>query len=266
MWPALSGTSQSAAASCERAFPWQGLSPSGADLLEPAPLVLLGSAVAAPWLMAPSGADHELRLVAQRSLGGRYNQEPISVWAPFVLAAGTGFSYSVSSVWGPCRWRQIGAAVIQGATLTAGVTGLLKWTVGREFPAGGADPHASDRLEHPERATEYEPFGVVLRAWPSGHTAVSVAFAATLRSAAPELGPWRWSGYVFGAAVAFGMWHGDHHWASDIVSGAALGEAVGSSVGTGFNGSGFNDRGTRQAQLIFLPGSGGGELQWARNW
>jgi hypothetical protein len=32
------------------------------------------------------------------------------------------------------------------------------------------------------------------------------------------------------------MWIGDHHWASDIVSGALLGEALGSSVGYGFSG------------------------------
>ncbi|HTU63448.1 MAG TPA: hypothetical protein VMF89_33530, partial [Polyangiales bacterium] len=34
--------------------------------------------------------------------------------------------------------------------------------------------------------------------------------------------------------VAFGMWFGDHHWVSDILSGALLGYGMGRSVGRAF--------------------------------
>jgi len=46
-----------------------------------------------------------------------------------------------------------------------------------------------------------------------------------------------WLGYVaYGASagVAAGMWLGDHHWMSDIISGALFGVAIGRSVGLAF--------------------------------
>jgi len=50
-----------------------------------------------------------------------------------------------------------------------------------------------------------------------------------------SLGVLSFSGYPLAVGVAGAMWLGDHHWASDIVSGALLGEAIGSSVGQSFS-------------------------------
>ncbi|HEX6764512.1 MAG TPA: phosphatase PAP2 family protein, partial [Polyangiaceae bacterium] len=114
-----------------------------------------------------------------------------------------------------------------------GSTVILKWAVGREWPNAGQDPSEPNRLDHPERAQHFTPFQN-FGSWPSGHTSFMFATAAALRTSAPELGVVGWVGYPFALAVAAGMWIGDHHWASDIISGALLGEAIGSSVGRGF--------------------------------
>ena len=110
---------------------------------------------------------------------------------------------------------------------------LLKCAVGREWPNAGQDPTAPDRLDHPERAEHFTPFHS-FGSWPSGHTAIMFAAASSLRTSAPELGVAAWLGYPLALGVAAGMWMGDHHWASDIISGALLGEAIGSSVGPAF--------------------------------
>jgi membrane-associated phospholipid phosphatase len=60
------------------------------------------------------------------------------------------------------------------------------------------------------------------------------AAASSFRASTPELGVFSWLGYPLALGVAFGMWIGDHHWMSDIVSGGLLGEAIGSSVGQAF--------------------------------
>ena len=125
--------------------------------------------------------------------------------------------------------------LLQAGALTYGVVGLLKIGVGRQWPNGGADPSAADRLEHPERARDFTPFQRGVGAWPSGHTAVMFAFAAAFRASNPRLGWLSFAGYPLAVGVAGGMWFGDHHWASDIVSGALLGEAIGGSVGQSFS-------------------------------
>jgi len=107
-----------------------------------------------------------------------------------------------------------------GMLPTYATVGMLKLGVGRQWPNGGADPSAPDRLEHPERSRDFAPFQRGVGAWPSGHTAVMFAGAAAFRASNPELGVWSLAGYPLALGVASGMWLADHHWASDIVSGA----------------------------------------------
>lgn len=120
-----------------------------------------------------------------------------------------------------------------GITLVA-VVGL-KWVTGRSWPNAGRDPNAPDRLAHPEFATTFHWFSWSQgSAWPSGHTATMAAAATALTTAT---GGRSWVGYlgIVGATgVAAGMWLGDHHWGSDIVSGGLLGAAFGYSVGLAF--------------------------------
>jgi hypothetical protein len=209
--------------------------PATADeFARPLPLALTAGAMLPPVLLAPTDIDHEIRVFGQRELGGEYDLEPVSVIAPFVLSGGVLLGYGVSHVLGACEVERVHAALLQSVALAAGTVLLLKWGTGREFPSGRADPYAPDRLDHPEYARRFEPFAFRLTAWPSGHSAVFFSGAATLRSVLPDAGVWRFTGYPLSLAVAAGMWLGDHHWASDILSGALLGEAIGGSVGQAF--------------------------------
>ena len=76
-------TAQSKA--CEGIAPWSRLPSTAEHTASPLPLSLVAGAVAAPLIMAPTGADYQLRLVSQRDLHGRPNAESISVYTPFVL-------------------------------------------------------------------------------------------------------------------------------------------------------------------------------------
>jgi membrane-associated phospholipid phosphatase len=223
-----------AEARCARVAPWSRLDRTGREFVRPLPLALTLGAAVPPAVLAPSELDHRLRLVSQRDLGGRYGLEPVSLYAPFVLAGGVLVMHVGGALGGSCAVRRPTAAMLQGIVLGLGVTSLVKWGTGRSWPNGGRDPHAADRLEYPGTAREFRPFRAGLAAFPSGHTLTMMVAAAAFRAAEPELGWLAWSGYPLALGVGAGMWLGDHHWASDVISGALLGEAIGGSVGRSF--------------------------------
>ncbi|HTA90651.1 MAG TPA: phosphatase PAP2 family protein [Polyangiaceae bacterium] len=244
---------------CSQVAPWDRLATSARNFVQPAPLTLTVVAIATPFGFAPTGLDQRLRVVAQRDLGGRPNLEPVSVWTPYVLAGGLLVGYGVSAAAHSCAAERTLAPVIQAGAVTFTVVSLLKLGVGRRFPNGGSDPNAPDRLDHPERAHDFAPFQRGFAGWPSGHTALMFSAAAAFRASNPELGVVAWVGYPLALGVASGMWLGDHHYASDIVSGALLGEAIGDSAGESF------------ATLLGVPGTlallptleAGFEVRWA---
>jgi membrane-associated phospholipid phosphatase len=224
--------------------------------VRPLPVVLALSAAVPPVVLAPTGLDHRIRIVSQRDLGGGYRLEPVSYYAPFVLAGSVLVTHVASTLGGSCAVRRPTAAMLQAMVLGLGVTGLLKWSTGRGWPNGGRDPYAADRLEHRENATAFRPFRAGLGAFPSGHTLTMMVAAAAFRTAEPELGLLAWSGYPLALGVGAGMWLGDHHWASDIVSGALLGEAIGASVGRSFA-TGGAERDEPHVGLLVVPLDGG---------
>jgi membrane-associated phospholipid phosphatase len=220
---------------CVETKPWSRLGTSAANFARPVPLALTWFAVLTPLSLSPTGVDHQLRLVAQRDLFGKPNLTPVSVWTPYVLGGGVLVGYTVSLATGSCEAQRVLAPLLQAGVLSYTIVGMTKIVVGRQWPNGGSDPNAPDRLEHPERAQDFAPFQRGIGAWPSGHTAIMFAGAAAFRASNPELGWLSFAGYPLAVGVAAGMWLGDHHWASDIVSGALLGEAIGGSVGRSFS-------------------------------
>ena len=195
-------------------------------------LVLIELHFAAPIVLTQSGGDHELRVFAQTTLGGSYNPEPVTIAAPYVTIGVSAVTYGIAALGGHCETQRVSSAVVFALTETLLAVGLEKWVFGRVWPTNGRDPYAPDRLEHPEDAWIYRPFSRGIdAAFPSGHTATMFAAAAALRAANPEWGVWGYLGYPFAIAVGLGMWWGDHHWASDVISGAMLGEALGSATG-----------------------------------
>ena len=258
---ALSGRAR-AAPPCPGAAPWSNLSESAAHFARPVPLTLTALAVVTPFAMAPTGLDHQVRLVAQRDLFGKPQLEPVSVWTPYVLAGGLFVGYGVAALADSCSAKRRIAPVLQAGVLTFATVAILKFGVGRQWPNGGRNPDAPDRLDHPEYAHDFAPFQRPYAAWPSGHTALMFAGAASFRAANPDLGLAAWLGYPLALGVASGMWLGDHHWGSDIISGALLGEAIGSSVGQTFS----DALGAPGSLVLTAPDGSGLGVQWLAVW
>ncbi len=247
---------------CPEARPWAGLGATGANFVQPMPLSLTALAIATPFGFAPTGLDQRLRVVAQRDLPGRPDLEPVSVWTPYVLAGGLLVGYGLSAAADSCSGKRLLSPIIQAGILTYFTVGVLKFAAGRRWPNGGTDPRAADRLEYPEGAHDFRPFQRGFGAWPSGHTAVLVAGASAFRVANPNLGWAAWLGYPLALGVASGMWLGDHHYVSDIISGALLGEAIGGSAGKSFS----HALGI-PGQFACLPvGQTGFTVQWLGPW
>ena len=229
------GSRARAAEPCSDSLPWSRLGDSARNFARPVPLTLTALSVLTPFGFAATGLDHRLRLVAQRDLPGKPNLEPVSVATPYVLGGGLVIAYGVSAAIDSCSAKRTLAPILQAGFVMYGTVALLKLGVGRRWPNGGRDPNAPDRLQHPDAAREFTPFRNGFGAWPSGHTAILFAGASAFRASNPDLGWVSFAGYPLAVGVAGGMWLGDHHWASDIVSGALLGEALGSSVGQSFS-------------------------------
>jgi membrane-associated phospholipid phosphatase len=221
---------------CESSLPWSRLGQSAENYVKPGPLLLTAGAITAPFIMVPTNADHELRVFSQRELGGRYDAESISYIAPYLIMASMVTSHVALQIGdGSCRATRATAAAIQATSLTMAAVSLLKVATGRGWPNSGGDPRAADRLSHPENAKDFEPFsGLDKIAWPSGHTAVSFAAAAAVRASMPRDSFARYLLYPIAVGVGVGMVWNDHHWSSDVVSGALLGEAIGGAVGRAF--------------------------------
>lgn len=225
---------RAAADPCERTAPYDRLADTGDEFLRLRSLALVAAAAVPPLTMIPSDADHEIRAFSQRQLGGRYSLEPVTPLVPYVAAGATLIGYGVSLAFDACGPRRTQAAMLQAFVLSLSVTLSLKFVTGRQWPNGGRDPALRDRLDHPERSRLFEPFRIAITAFPSGHTSTMFALAAALRAANPGEGFEVWLGYPVALGVGLGMWIGDHHWASDVISGALLGEAIGGAAGAAF--------------------------------
>ena len=220
---------------CDRAAPWSRLSGTADQALTPLPLSLLAGSAVPPLVMAPSGADYRLRLVSQRDLHGSPNAEPISVWTPFVLPVIVAGVDGVADLSDHCEMARASSAMLQAMGITFALVSGLKVVTGRSWPAGGLNPKAPDYLQHPESARRFNWFSWSNgTSWPSGHTAIMVAAATALSTVEYGRSWLGYAAYAASAGVAAGMWLGDHHWMSDIISGGLMGVAVGRSSGLAF--------------------------------
>jgi membrane-associated phospholipid phosphatase len=220
-------------AACKQ--PWQFVDVTLRELARPTPIAALLTGVAAPLALAPNGADYKLRSFSQTTLHGRYNPEPVSPLAPLGALGITLVAYGIAQISDGCESHSAPAAMLQAAFWTLSLTAVTKFTTGRSWPNAGRDPGAADRLFHPGDAQDFRPFQRGLAAFPSGHTATLFALAAALRESGTEFGWLRFLGYPLATLVGFGMWWGDHHFASDVLAGACLGEALGTATGRAFS-------------------------------
>lgn len=215
-------------------------------------LLYYAAAVAATGVMSQSGADHEVRVLANRHWdSGGWNQ-----------AANIG-GYVVPLVTAPTIWlvglasgdRSVagaGSAALLALGTAVATTGLLKVASGRP------DPGPLGQTDDTGLAREFHPFRSDVGAWPSGHTASTISIAAALSAYAPE-NPWiPLIGYPLGLAFGIGMIERDSHWASDVVAGALIGHGIGYSIGRNFRDRVRGEPLAQESlQLIPLPGARG---------
>lgn len=197
-------------------------------------ILFYGAAILSTMELSASGADHDVRVFFEEHLQSRGFADATIVfgWAG-LPAIGAGL-YGLGLVRRDSELEGAGAAAIQAMAVTFAATVLLKASTGRPFPNHGGDPRSPERLDHPEWAREWNGPRLDNSAWPSGHAAVAMSLAASLTAYWDDR-PWvGWLGYPSAAAVSFGMLSGAHHWFSDVVAGALMGQAIGFSVGRDF--------------------------------
>ncbi len=178
------------------------------------------------WSMAAAGVGAVgLSAVLDRRLAGQW---PGNDW---LAEIGNGYALAapVAAIawYGGHGWLthdpaavRTGANVAEAAVLAVAATELLKVAVGRERPAGELDNH---RRFHPGNFSERR------TSFPSGHTALAFATAATLQESdlptAAKVGA-----YGLATLTAWSRLHDERHWLSDVVGGGLIGYGIGRFV------------------------------------
>ncbi len=223
--------------------------------------LLYSGAVVATWSMAFGGVDHAIRVGVQRELAvPAYGDGALYAGyvLPLVVAPAV---YVIGLATRDRSQTGAGSAALQALAVTFVTTSFLKIALGRDYPLHGGDPHAPDRLDHPEYARDFHPFQRLslpsLPAWPSGHTSSFISVAASLTAYYPDKLWIPLVGYPVAAAIGFGMIDGDRHWASDVVAGALIGHAIGYSIGKSFRSriDPKNQVGVQSVRIVPLAGA-----------
>jgi membrane-associated phospholipid phosphatase len=123
----------------------------------------------------------------------------------------------------PGMGHAVGHAAVAGL-IAAGITGLVKFGLGRTRPMDGGD---MDR---------FQPLSGNA-AFPSGHTTVAFAVATALARETPD-GLSDVGFYGLASLTALSRLNDDRHWTSDVVAGALVGYLVGRQVVPGKAGGG----------------------------
>lgn len=138
-------------------------------------------------------------------------------------------SYGIGRV---ARWKNVadlGLHTVEALSVAGLTTKIFDGLAGRARPFVVHDTNATDfRFGQGFRNHDRESF-------PSGHATSAFAFASTLTSESERWWPhqaWMVGTVMYGAAALSGVsrTYNDRHWASDIVSGAAIGTFAGIKV------------------------------------
>lgn len=198
-------------------------------------LPFFGAAIVSTAALVTSGGDHAVRLAVQRDLHSRaWGDTAVygGYVVPVVLPLGLWLGGLAARDEGPAG---AGSAALQALVVSQAAVVLLKVGTGRPFPRSAGSDVPQAPYDRPEYARDFVPFGFSGRyAWPSGHTAAAFSLAASLSAHAGDSLVVPLVAYPLAAGVAGGMLVGDHHWASDVVAGALLGQAIGWSIGRSF--------------------------------
>jgi membrane-associated phospholipid phosphatase len=203
-------------------------------------------AIASTVLLTATDWDYDIQYATQKheTMPPELNEAFfVAGWfAPVVISGGL---YSTGLLAGNDTMSRAGAASIQAMILTFGVTTAGKILTGRRGPDKNLFPGANPQgngggFKRTRSANDYnfafwENFNRSEGRffWPSGHTssmfAVAAAMTASTRDPAVGIISYSLAGYM-----GWAMIDGDHHWASDVIAGALLGQVIGWTVGTSY--------------------------------
>ncbi len=112
--------------------------------------------------------------------------------------------------------REVGLEMAEAAFFSAAVVGGLKISVGRSRPDRERGSGSLDFFHGSLDGSR--------GSFPSQHAAFAFSLASVTAERLPRSG---WALYPLAALVALSRVHDDEHWASDVVTGAAIGTAMG---------------------------------------
>lgn len=210
------------------------------DAFSGSALWLHGAAVASTVALSASGLDHTGRRAFDApSWRGFADRMVLAGWVgPPLLGLGT---WSAGVATSHRRVASTGAAALQAITLTFAATVVLKVGTGRPYPLHGYARDDQTSRDHPEFSREWGPPSRTRTAWPSGHTSVAFSFAASVAAVNVDQPVVGVASYAAASAIGVGMLAGVHHFPSDVLAGALMGQAIGWNVGRGFRGARSGD-------------------------
>ncbi|NVB83979.1 MAG: phosphatase PAP2 family protein [Kofleriaceae bacterium] len=177
------------------------------------------------YVMVLSGADRVVHDVFDRHIDMKTGNSLANVGGYLVPGLVTPSIWVVGLLTHDRTLAGAGSAVIESILVTVTTMGALKFATGRVWPRDG------NLVDY---SKDFDPFRNGTAAWPSGHAATTTTITAALTAYYPE----HWwipaIGYPLAAYLGIGMVDRNSHWASDLVSGMLLGQAVGYSIGRNF--------------------------------
>jgi membrane-associated phospholipid phosphatase len=147
---------------------------------------------------------------------------------PGSLAVG-GLTYAAGRLGGNRRAEDIGLHSVEAVLLGGAITGVTKMIAGRARPyKDTANSLNFGLMRGLKGGTDYQSF-------PSGHTTAAFAFASIISAETSHWWPgsrWVIGPIFYGGAALTGVSrvYNQYHWASDVVTGAAIGTLTGIKV------------------------------------
>jgi membrane-associated phospholipid phosphatase len=188
------------------------------------------------WLFIGSGIDWRWRNFA-------YNHESLAniaystvIYVGWVAPIAAPFAFYLTGLFKHDEKLQVtGLALVQSMALANGVHALLKLSTGR------TEPYIINQYHHERIATSKDFSGdfdwfkmVLLDGWPSGHTISAFATAATIAQIYSDSPLIKLAAFTYATLIGLGV-SLNVHWASDVLAGALMGYAIGTTVGRSFS-------------------------------
>ncbi len=188
------------------------------------------------WLFIESGVDWKWRNFA-------YDHETLAnsayssvVYAGYAVPSATPVAFYLAGLFRHDEKLQItGLALVQSMAFAAAAQAILKSSTGRSEPYIIGQYHHTRLETQTDFSGEFDWFKTnILDGWPSGHTMSAFAVASTVAQMYHDNICIKIASFSYALLVGIGV-SLSVHWASDVVAGALMGYAIGTTVGRSFS-------------------------------